>query len=144
MSNVILKPSPFHMKPSTNDDWLHDQYKVVQPVVTDRSTTSRESVPQVARPIAWSPSQSPDQSRDLTAHDRARLMVRPCTTDRTILYDLFATSCDLESWVLSFEHDHRSCCDQICSYDHPRLKINRTICQRFICDSSYFVVVYRS
>ena len=38
----------------------------------------------MARPIAWSPSQSPDQSRDLSAHDwwydLARLVARSCTT----------------------------------------------------------------
>ena len=102
-------------------------------IVIDR-TTSRESIPQVARPpIAWSPSQSPDQSRDLTTHDHARLIVRRCTTGRTIMYDLSATSCDSESWDLSFEHYYRLYCDQICSYDHPRLLRSIT---RFVSDLS--------
>ena len=37
MSNVILEPSPFNIKPPANDDWLYDHFKVVQPVVTDRN-----------------------------------------------------------------------------------------------------------
>ena len=37
LSKVILEPIPFNIKSATNDDWLHDQFKVAQPVVNDRN-----------------------------------------------------------------------------------------------------------
>ena len=42
------------------------------------------------------------------------------------------TSYNLWSQVQSFEHDHRLCCDQICSYNHPRLPRST----RFVSDLS--------
>ena len=76
-------------------------FKVVQPyqssLILINRTTSRETVPQMTRPIAWSHSH---QSRELSAHDYARLMVRPWTTRRTIMYDLFAI-CNRRSRVLN-------------------------------------------
>ena len=94
-------------------------------------TASRESVHQMARPI---PSQGRPVSRQTSRatcqstimhdwwHDPAWLVARSNTTS----YDLY-------SQVQSFEHDHRPCCDQICSYDHPRLL--RSIA-RFVSDLS--------
>ena len=86
-------------------------FNVVQPwqssLILINRTTSRETVPQMARPIAWSHSQSPDQSRELSAHDYARLMVRPWTTRRTIMYDLLRplAICNRRSRVLNMAID---------------------------------------
>ena len=112
-------------------------------LIVKERTISRETVAQMARPIAWSCSQSPDQSRGLSTRNHARLMVRPSTIGRTI-YDLFTTSCDLfagpEYWTWPMTILRPSL--------HVRSpttsEIYRTICPRCICDSSYFVVVGRS
>ena len=64
MSNVILKISPFNVKLPAKDIWSHDQFKVMQPVVTDpnkshhqswncstNGTTNRMVAQLVARPV---------------------------------------------------------------------------------------------
>ena len=129
------------MKPSANADWLHNQYEVVQPFVTDRNrsyyqpwicstsgTTNRMVGQSVASPVArlvspW-------------------LMVRPCTTGRTSWKTCLRPLAILNraSWVLN-SHDHRPCCDQICAYDHPRLL--RSIA-RFVGDLSAIHLIFLS
>ena len=95
MSNVILEPILFNVNRQQMTTGCTTNFKVVQPIVSDGKISYYQSwtVPQMAWPIARPPSQSPDYSRDLSAHNHARLMVRPCTTGR--MCDKFATSCDL-------------------------------------------------
>ena len=78
MSNVILKPSPFNMKPSANDR-LHDQYKVVQPVVTDRNISYYQSWICSTNGTTSRATCQPTIMRDCW-YDPARLVARSCTT----------------------------------------------------------------
>ena len=144
MSNAILDPIPFDIKPLQMTTGRTTNFKVVQPVVTTQLLPSRETVAQMTRPIAWSPSQSPEQSRDLSAHNHARLMGRPCTTGRTHvrlgcdLLRFIIAGAEIWTWPSTLLRPH------LLVRSPTTFKIKRTICQRFICDSSYFVVVYRS
>ena len=105
--------------------------KVVQPVVSDRNnidiTTSRETVPQMARPIAWSPCQLPDQSCDMSPtiirdrwHDPVRLVARSCTTCLRPL-----TICNRRSRVLNMTIDLAA--TKFARTSPTTSKINRTI-----------------
>ena len=147
VSNVILNPRPFNMKPPASGDWLHYQYKIVQPVVTDRKISYHQ---------AWNYSTNGTTNRMVTqsvARPVARLVSpRSCAIDGTTLYDWshdrIRPVCDLLRFLITgpefWTWPSTLLRPNFLVRSPTTSKINHTICQRFVCDSSSFVVVYSS
>ena len=146
MSNFILYPRPFNMKPPARDEWLHYQYKIMQPVVTDRKISYYQ---------AWNCSTNGTTNRIFTqsvARPVARIVSpRSCAIDGTTLYDShdrIRPVCDLLRFLITgpefWTWPSTLLRPNLLVRSPTTSKINLTICQRFVCDSSSFVVVYRS
>ena len=145
MSNVILKPTPLiwnHQQMTTGYMTNIRSCNQSSLIVIDR-TTSHESVRKVARPIAWSPSQSADHSRLVSP--------RSCAVDGTTLHewshDHVRPICDILWFVIAgpefWTWPSTLLWPNLLVRSPTTSKINCTIIQQFFCNSSYFVVAYR-